>query len=192
MKYLVIFVFTFLVMASACKKASKTTPSAPVLTDSISPYFFRFTLAGVAYNFDAKDPQYMPFYANEAGGYQGANVNLYPSIGLRLSWPANDTVKESDLMGLIGKTLYFSDTTVHPELSFDSTVSGTTWYSQDTSNTSYFVKITNVTFLKNDTTLGYFIKTYVITGTCNALMSQASTSILSGGSFSFIISRRDL
>jgi hypothetical protein len=68
-----------------------------------------------------------------------------------------------------------------------------TWYSNDTSNTSYYVKVTNIVFLKNDTTLGNPIRTYVITGTCAGVMSQSdSIAILSGGVFNFVISRRDL
>jgi hypothetical protein len=104
-----------------------------------------------------------------------------------------DTVTESDVMGLIGKTLYFSDTTIHPDLTFDENLTSETWDSDDTTNTSYYMKITNVVFLKNDTTLGTPVRTYVVTGTCSAILSQGSNaSIFSGGQFNFIISRMDL
>ncbi len=190
MKNLVLFLFSFLILVSACKKKD-TTSTPPVTT---SPYYFKGTLDGANYNYTQNQPEYMFMYTNEAGGYQVANASLWPSIGLRLSWPADDTVKESDIMGLIGKTLYFSDTAITPELTYDKVAAGTgSWTSIDTSNTSYYVKITNVTFLKKDTTIGYYLRTYVITGTCSALMTDLTkTSVFSGGYFNFIISRRDL
>ena len=190
MKNQLLFLFSFLLLATACKKKDTPAPATPA-----NPYYFKFTFNGTSSNFNSNQPQYMPFNANEIGGYQGSGqLNLYPSVGLRLTWPSNDTVKESDVMGLVGKTLYFSDTTITPELTWDKDAPGTdSWISVDTFNTSYSVKITNVAFLKKDTTLGYYVRTYVITGTCSALMTDLTkTSIFSGGSFNFIISRRDL
>ena len=187
------FIVALLLVTAACTKKKSTPNPGPDPVPVASPYYFKFTLSGSSYNYTADIPQYMPFYANEAGGYEVENGNLLPSAGLRLSWPSDDTVKESDLTGLIGKTLYFSDTLIHPEVSFDTAAAATEWLSVDTANTSYNVKITNVTFLKNDTTLGYAIKTYVITGTCSAVISDGTSNrIFSGGSFNFIISRRDL
>lgn len=182
----------FLFLLAACsKKDSSATPVTPVTP--ASPYYFKFTMNGVSYNYNQDIPQYMPFYADEAGGYEVSTATLYPSIGLRLSWPVDDTVTEGDLMGLIGKTLYFTDTSVHPEISWDSTAVSAQWLSVDTASNAYFVKITNVTYLKKDITAGYNIATYVITGSCNALMATGSSKVtLSGGDFNFIISRRDL
>jgi hypothetical protein len=190
MKNLAICISFLCLLAISCKKKDTTST---VTTTTASPYYFKFTLDGTSNNYNSALPQYMPFYANEIGGYEVANANLFPAVGLRLSWPIGDTVKESDVMALIGKTLYFSDTLIHPQLSYDLNTSGTVWYSADTANTDYNVKITNVTYLKKDTTLGYAVRTYVITGTCSGVLSQGTTySILSGGSFNFIISRRDL
>jgi hypothetical protein len=122
-----------------------------------------------------------------------ANSSLAPSVGLRLSWPEDDTVSESNLMALEGKTLYFSDTTVHPTLTYTTELGGTDWRSVDTNNTAYNVKITKVVFFKKDTSAGNPLKTYIIKGTCNALMSKAGTmSTFSEGEFNFVISRRDL
>ncbi len=194
MKNIRISLFALLLLTvAACskKKDSTTTPVTPVTPTS--PYYFKFNMNGVAYNYNQNIPQYMPFYANEAGGYEVATAALWPSVGLRLSWPSNDTVKESDLLGLIGKTLYFTDTAVHPEISWDSTTTSAEWFSVDTANTANYVKITNVTYLKKDTTAGYNVATYVITGNCNALIDNGtSRTTLSGGDFKFIISRRDL
>lgn len=175
---------------AACKKEEKTDPlpSTPA-----SPYFFKFKWNGLSNEYSQDIPQYMPFYTDEAGGYQVASAALYPSVGLRLSWVSGDTVSESDLLALKGKTLYFSDTTVHPTLTRDSTASSAQWRSIDTANTAFFVKISNIAYLKKDTTAGYYIATYVITGTCNALLSNGtSTATMSDGEFNFIISRRDL
>lgn len=135
----------------------------------------------------------MPFYANEIGGYQTTDGALYPSAGIRLSWPLSDTVKESDVLALKGKTLYFSDTLIHPELSFDKTASSNNFLSIDTANTTYNIKISNVVFLKKDTSAGNPLKTYVITGTCSGVLDDGTTtSTFTGGDFNFIISMRDL
>ena len=195
MKNLTLFLASFLLLVSACKKEKSTSSNNNNNNNNpTSPYYFKFTLNGASYNFNANIPQYMPFYANEIGGYEVANGNLFPSAGLRLSWHTGDTVKESDVTGLVGKTLYFSDTNIHPEISYDeANLSINTWYSIDTANTSYNVKITNVTFLKKDTSAGHPLRTYVITGTCNAVISNSdSTAVFSAGSFNFIISRMDL
>lgn len=184
----------FLLLIASCKKESKSSPSNNNNNTTPSPYFFKFSFGGTDYNLNADNPQYMPFYAHEAGGYQVPGTSVFfPSIGIRFSWPADDTVKESDVLGLKGKTLYFNDTTIHPELSFTSATSSDIWYSVDTANTAFNVKVTNVVYLKNDTTLGYAIRTYVITGTCSGVLYLgAAMTVLSSGEFNFIISRRDL
>ena len=189
MKNQLLFLCLFLLLMGACKKKDTTTTVTPT-----NPYYFKFALNGSSYNLNFNQPEYMFMYTNEAGGYEVGSAGLYPSVGLRLSWPVDDTVRESDIMGLAGKTLYFSDTTITPEITYDKDAAGSdSWISTDTSNTSYNVKITSVTFLKKDTTLGYSLRTYVLTGTCSALMTDLTkTSVFSGGTFNFIISRRAL
>lgn len=194
MKKPIILILAIIVLANACKKDSKTTPAVTTTTTTSTPnpYYFKFTLGGVSYNQHSTLPQYYTFYPNEIGGYEIDSAGLFPSIGLLLTWPFGDTVRESDVLGLAGKTLYYSDTLIHPELDFDHDATSTTWISNDTSNTSYNVKITKVVFLKKDTTLGTPVRTYVITGTCSGVMSQGGApSLLTGGSFNFIISRQD-
>jgi len=180
---------------NACKKSTTSTPTTPPVTTPTNPYYFKFAMDTTHYSFAFPIPEYMYFNTSDAGGYQEANGNFYPSIGLRLSRPYYDTMKESDVMNLKGKTLYFSDTTIQPQLEFDSVITSTgsaTWYSVDTANTNYNVKITNVVFLKSDTVLGYPVRTYVLTGTCSAIMNCGNRyATLSGGTFNYIISRRD-
>jgi hypothetical protein len=191
---IIIFASIFL-LAGACTKEKTTTAPTPVPTPALtSPYYFRGVIDGTTYNLIADIPQYIAFYTNEIGGYQVASAAMYPSIGLRFSWPLNDTVKESDLMGLVGKTLHYDDTLIRPELIFNKSATANFWYSKDASNALYYVKIANVTYLKKDTTLGYYVKTYVITGTCSGVMSDlagTSSGTFTGGEFNFIISRRD-
>lgn len=194
-KYALLFL-TFLsavLLVPACKKSSSPKPQANNNnTTTTSPYYFKFSLNGVNYDLNANNPQYMTFYSDLAGGYQTGSSLVYPSIGLSFTWNYKDTVLESDLLGLAGKTLYFSDTAITPALTFDSSVTSNTWYSADTSNTAYYVKVTSVTFVRKDTVLTNPIRVYSITGTCAAIMQQSTNSILSNGSFSFLISRQDL
>jgi hypothetical protein len=193
MKKPLILILAVIVLVNACKKDSKTTPVVTTTTTTTTnPYYFNFTLGSTTYHQHSTLAQYMTFYPNEIGGYEIDSAGLYPSIGLRLSWPSGDTVKESDVTGLVGKTLYYTDTLIHPSLEFNQNPASDIWYSNDTSNTSYNVKITGVVFLKKDTTLGTPLRTYVITGTCSGVMSQGGApSLLTGGTFNFIISRQD-
>jgi hypothetical protein len=191
MKNISLLLLSCSLLLNACKK--KTDDKTTVTPTPASPYYFKATLDGTSYNLTGNTPQYILFYTNEAGGYQVGNASLLPSFGLRLMWAGDDTVKESDLMGLIGKTLYFSDSLIRPEVTYNTSLSAQDWMSENDSNPAYNVKISNVTFLKKDTSAGYYLSTYVIKGTCSALMSQGSaTAQLTGGEFNFIISRRDL
>ncbi len=192
MRYTTIFIVAVLLLAvHGCKKSTNSTPAKN--TTFVSPYYFKCAFNGINYNLTDSTPQYMPFDANIAGGFEDTlNFVLFPSIGLSFTWPTGDTVKESDIMNLKGKTLYFNDTTITPQISYDKDASSATWNSIDTSNTNYNVKITNVTFLKNDSTLGVPVRSYVITGTCTAVMNNGTTtSLLTNGAFNFIICRQN-
>jgi hypothetical protein len=188
MKKLLLLILPVILFA-ACKKSDDNPNPNPNPTN---PYYFKFNLGGTAYNLNFNLPQYMPFYTDEVGGYQVGDGNFNFSMGLRLRWKNIDTVRESDLMGLVGKTLYFNDTvSVYPELSFDTTLVSETWYSVDTLNSNYNVKINSITFLKNDTAFNP-LKVYVINGTCTAIMEESNSRLpLSSGQFNFIVSRRD-
>ncbi len=189
-----LFLSSLLLLQVACKKSTSTTPTTPVTpTPVTSPYYFTFKLDTASYNLTANNPQYDYGYTFEVGGYQDAASAFYPSIGLTFDWRHIDTVKESDVLGLAGKTIYFNDTNIHPTITFDKDASSDISYSADTANTAYNVKITGVTFLKKDTVLGYPVRTYVMTGSCSAVLYVGSSySILSAGTFKFVISRNDL
>jgi hypothetical protein len=195
MKYTFILSLTILlIIANACKKSSNSTPAKTNNnTTPVSPYYFKCSFNGINYDLADSTPQYMSFYSNVAGGYEDTvDYVLYPSIGLSFTWALGDTVTENDILNLKGKTLNFNDTTITPQLSYDKDGTSATWYSTDTSNNNYNIKITNVTFLKNDSVLGVPVRSYVLTGTCTAVMSNGTvTSLLTNGSFNFIICRQN-
>src|SRR5690606_36635213 len=114
------------------------------------------------------------------------------SAGLRLSWPIGDTVNENKLMSLVGKTLYFDDTLVHPELSFNTdNTNDPRWYSVDTPDHNFKVKINNISYVKDEYGLTFPLKIYVISGTCNGTMGNYNnnqTASFSNGDFNFLIS----
>lgn len=191
MKKILLALCSIAVWMSACNKSS--TPAPP--TKPASPYYFRFTTNGRDYNLTADFKQYMPFDNNGIGGYQlGDQLFNGPIAGVRLSWPYGDTVKENDVKRLVGKTLYFDDTSIAPEISFSESVGANTWYSVDTSDHDFFVKITSVSYLKDDEGIdGVKLKTYVLEGNCNAILHMDdSTMPFTNGAFNIIISRRDL
>ena len=71
----------------------------------------------------------------------------YPAVTLRFSLPEYyDTVKESDVMGLAGKTLLFTDTIMKPDIEYKENDSSNTWYSQIVADPGYNVKISQCYF----------------------------------------------
>lgn len=140
MKRTLLFLGSILFLLAACTKKDKTTTPKP--TPVAHPYYFKFTTDGTANTYNSNQPQYVFLSDREFGGYQGAaEENLFPQVGLSLHWFHVDTLKESDVMALVGKTIYFNDTNIRPEVTYDKNGSLTdSWGSVDTSNTTYYVK----------------------------------------------------
>lgn len=188
-----VLMLTLVLLLSACDK-DDVAPKSPTTTDP-EPYYFKFSFENQNNNYNVNFPQYLSIYADEAGGYQVGDISLEPSIGIRLDWNTKDTVSENDLLSLIGKTLYFDDTAIKPVIEFMPSLNADFWYSVDTPDHSFNIKITDITYLKKDTALNP-VQTYVLKGTCNAILYEQNLSMrksaLTGGEFNFIISRRDL
>ena len=177
--------------AGACKKkdTTKTTPTTPTST-----YYYKFKLNDSSFNFNGGFAQYIFLYENEAGGYQATGNNFAPCAWVSFTVPNGDTISEAQLLGLKGKTIYFDDTAMHPAVGFDYDLSAALgWESVDTNNHSFYVTISNVSFLKKDTSIGYPARSYVLTGTCNAVVQRyGAMKVMSGGDFNLIIGKRDL
>ncbi len=173
---------------------SNNTPSTP------SPYYFKFNFDGKDYNYTANNPQYMGYYGNVTGGYQTEDKIPYataPSISLALNWN-KDTVTHSQVMAVKGKTFYFNDTLIKPEITFKPIFNEDEYESIDTSNTNFSVTITDVKYRKRDTAFvfSFFpVETYIFTGTCSAVLEDywngIGPKLLTNGSFNIIVSRRD-
>jgi hypothetical protein len=197
---LILLAFVLPLLLNACKKDNNATPANNNnsnnnsnnnnTNNNTSPYYFKFTFNGTNYDLAANNPQYMSFDQQVLGGYQVDQNNVYHDVALDFRWPSDHTITESDITGLVGRTLYFSDTTIQPELEYDEDLSSGTWFSQDTANNNYYVKVSNVTFLKNDTTLGTPVRVYVVSGTCNAIINRNDTlKAFSTGSFNMVVTR---
>lgn len=180
-------------LLAACDKSATTTPT-PTPTP-VNPYYFKFTINGKDYNYNTDFEQYMSMSVDRAGGYQQGAYDIYPSIGLAIQWPFDDTVSEADLLSLKGKTLYFDDSITRPEILFNEEMDQYAgWESLDTSDHNFYVKISDITYLKDDTTYFAPVKVYVVSGTCRAVMNEpydSLTTVLSNGEFKFRISRRN-
>lgn len=187
-KIAILFVAACFMMAPACKKTDKS--SNPVTNNPANPYYFKFNLDGVAKNFSSDQPQYVFLNFNYAGGYQNPQGVLFPSVGLEFDWRHKDSLSNDDVLGLAGKTFYFDDTNIHPIITFNTSPTSDEYWSVDTASTAYYVKIDKVVFLKNDVAVGNKLRTYVLTGTCNAALETfyGAKANLSGGDFNFIIS----
>ncbi len=186
----------FMLSAALCLNACKKDETKPTPTTPVSPYYFNFNYDGKDYKLNADIRQFMSFRENEAGGYQVADWNLAPAAGLRLTWPFGHKVTAADMEGLVGKTLYFNDTAVHPEISFNEFLQQDEWTSIDTADKNYSVTINSMTYLSRDTLIGYISRIYVVKGTCNAVLTQkgmigATKAAFKGGEFNFRISQPD-
>jgi hypothetical protein len=177
-----------------CKKDNSTTNNNNNNTPT-NPYYFTFTFNDTAYTYNYNQPEYMALYANEAGGFQCANASLSPSAGVGFYWKKKDTVTEADLMALVGKTLYFNDTTVGLSVSYERNGNIAEWDAMDTANTNYYVKVDSITYLKNDQELSAKVRTYIMKGSCNALLQNVNGPGIipfTNGTFRIIIARQDL
>jgi len=192
-KNLITLILLVIFACTGCTKKKDGMPANNNNNNTANPYYFKFTFKGTNYNFADTVPQYNSLYSNETGGFQDASFGSFPTVGLFFYWPGADTVRESNILALKGKTLHFSDTAPNPVLYVSTSYSATDWYSIDTSNTSFSVTITDVKFLKKSQELAIPVSTYIITGTCNGvLLADTSKALLTNGSFNFIISRMDL
>ncbi len=190
---LTVLIPVLIVLFSGCsKKKDSAPPATATTTTSSSPYYFRFTLNNKTDTINGDNSKSYTQNTNAILGIISSNkYTLTPAITLRFSLPVNaDTVKESDVLGLAGKTLYFSDTFMRPEIDYQETSSSDTWYSQVVADPSYNVKVASIVFSDTANYQGNPVRTYVITGTCRAKVHQyvdKDTSLT--GSFKMVLSR---
>lgn len=179
-------------LLAACKKKKddKTSTTPTTTPTTTSTYYFRFTLNGLTDTINGDDTKAYTENTNAVlASITQKSSTLDKSLDLRFSLPVNaDTIVESQILGLAGKTLYFTDTIMKPEISYQK--DGTNdWFSDWTADNSYNVKVTSVDFLKTDTYQGYPVRLYVVSGSTRALMRQAwDTSYTMTGSFKMILS----
>lgn len=187
MKKLPLFLFcSLLLLVAACKRRDEE--AIPVKTTEY--YYFKFNFGGQAQDLNTTVADYSALHTYEIGSHMRTDSGV---VGLSFAWPADDTVKESDVLGLAGKTLYFNAAApIKPTLTYYKDVA-VTWYSQLTPDPAYNVSITSVNFFKRDSAFGRSLRTYLITGTCKAAMFQyPDTVIISDASFSMVFGMKDL
>jgi len=178
-----------LLLIGACTKSKSPTPSG---TGSISsPYYFNFSIGSAIHYLNTNFPIYnVGMRTRGLGGNEIGDTNtLIPRINLNIFWKHKDTVYESDLMSLVGRTIYFDDTAIGINLEYDSSkINYSGWFSDDTSDHNYYVKVKSIAFLKNDTAFLNPIRVYVINGTCSAVIQQDTSRIatLTNGQFNFL------
>ncbi len=183
------------VLLGACSKDKTTTTPTNNTTTAPFPYYFNFSFGGEKYNLNADNEQYMYFNENEVGGYQvGSVIDVYPSAGIRLTWPNGHKVTEAELMALVGKTISCADTNINAEISFSKSEPDVYWYSIHKAGANGYVKIDKITTVRKDTLLGAPVTIYAINGTCTSTMynyNSSDTKEFTGGEFNFRVTRRD-
>jgi hypothetical protein len=186
MKYLATIFLGMILVSSSCKK-EKDSDTTPAPADSA--YFFRFTLSGTEHHFRSILPENILYYPNEIKGVQANGNTEVPLIVLNITWPANYIIRENDVLGLEGQTLSFASASLHPRISYLKENNGVVWYSEDTPNSDYYVKISDVRLINAEVTPGALLKIYAITGTCSAIMTDGTnTTGLTNGSFNLAVS----
>jgi len=176
---------------SACSKKHDSAPTNNNNTYK-SPYYFRFTLVGKTDTVagDTSNKSYSESTNAIFGELSPTPYSLRPAISLRFSMPVwYDTVTESDVLGLAGKTLYFTDSIMKPEVEYEENDT-TDWLSDSYADSSYYVKVTGVTFLGSNTYQGHPVRNYVFTGTCRAKVWHGTGPYSPlDGSFNMIVTR---
>ncbi|HXS36521.1 MAG TPA: hypothetical protein VN721_07455 [Flavipsychrobacter sp.] len=159
-------------IASCSKKSDSPAPSSTSTTTSSHPYYFRFSLDGatdtILGNDDTKGFAYNTNFVSSIIAPSG--YSLYPNITINFRLPEDwDTIKESDVLGLAGRTVYFTDTNMGPTIKYAINDS-VEWDSYGDS--SSYVKVDSVTFKGTDTYTGVPVRTYIMVGSCNTLMTK--------------------
>src|SRR5580704_4115973 len=106
-----VFIPVLIVLFSGCSKKKDSAAPATINTPTNSnPYYFRFTLNNRTDTINGDNSKSYTSNTNAILGIISSNdVTLAPAMTLRFSLPVYyDTVKESDVLGLAGKTLYFT------------------------------------------------------------------------------------
>ena len=133
-----------LIQFISCKKPDDANPA------NNNPYYFKFTMAGSNVNLTSAIPQYMFLYEDVAGGYlMPSLVTLYPTMGLSFQWKNVDTVKQANVMSLVGKTIRFDDPNIKVKLDYEPD-DITELYSIDTASANYSVTISDVSISDNE------------------------------------------
>lgn len=157
-----------------------------------SPYFLKLTINDSAYTYYSDSVISYSYNTNSIfGTLLTSQASLYPSVTLMFSRPSiYDTITENQVLALSGRTDHFSDTDIAPTIEYAPS-SSVEWASQNYQvDTNYSVKVTSMTFLKNDTYQGYPVRLYVCAGTFKALvMTDPQHMTDMTGSFNMIVSR---
>lgn len=185
-KTICLLTLAFAFMITSCSKKSSPAPSSTTTTTTTTssyPYYFRFSLDGVGDTIASKGES--KAYDNSTNAILASvsrDGKLWPSMSLRFTLPQWwDTVKESDVMSMIGKTLYFTDSIMAPSLMYE--VSDTVeWDSYGQSGD--YVKVDSITFSGTDNYMGHAVRTYIMVGSCQAqVMKSFGVNKLFKGTF---------
>jgi hypothetical protein len=178
----------------SCSKKDNKAPNTITTTTNTNPYYFRFTLNGKTDTL--YDNQHYAYTTNSNAIYgdvaQSTNGPA-PYFSLWLGLPYDiDTLTESDVLNLAGKTLYFTDTAMAAQIEYQESIDSNQWESLGFVDSSYNVKISGVTFLDTTRYQGLAARRYVITGTCKARMEKDFPTYIDTpmtGAFNMIITR---
>jgi len=172
-KAICLLALTFAFMMTSCSKKSSPAPSSTTTTTTNYPYYFRFNLNGVGDTIVSKND--MKGYAVNTNAIlatiTGNGNGLWPSIDLNFSLPNWwDTVQESDVMSMIGKKLYFTDSVMQPNIRFEKSDTAE-WESYEHSGD--YVQVDSITFNGTDNYMGHAVRTYIIVGSCQAMLEKS-------------------
>jgi hypothetical protein len=152
-------------------------------------YYFKFKLDGRQINLTLAEyiPQLLSMDENRIGGFKlGEGVGHSMMLAVNYTHP----VSNAEVLALAGKTLYFNDTAARPELVYDSSATASSFESIQTTNPSYNLQFTSVTYLRQDSTVFNPLDVYEVKGTCSGILSDGSVQkTLTNGEFFMLISR---
>ncbi|MES2620974.1 MAG: hypothetical protein V4615_08980 [Bacteroidota bacterium] len=190
MKKIPLLFFAFILALAGCRPDNNTQPShcsnnvqdqnetgvdcggSCSACSSPSDYYFKFTLGGTQYLFDNDLFQLGSTENYEFGGYV-PGTDLSQNGGFKLWY--SDSARAADILQLAGDTFYFERSgDPFADIRWNTGGFAPYNYADETSNHSYYVAISSVTFLRRET--GFWdLDVYAVRGTFRARMLNGST-----------------
>ena len=162
-----IFFFSFI---AGCSRNNNSS-------NPLGNYFFNSTFMSQSYNFNNQFIQRGDDAYGDFGGYVPSN-SFSQAGGVFLA--GLDSTTRSKILSKANTTFTFAlSNTIQPDIAIE-TASLTFYHTMSTTDPSYYLKFTNIVFLRTDTVFGALDDVYAVSGSFKAKMADPNSGNYAG------------